>query len=707
LGPALVVVDNAEGVDRLGPLVAQWLDDAPELRLLVTSRVPLGVYGEERFVVPPLDDADARALLAARAVAPIEPDVADELIRVSERLPLAVEIVAAHAGRSSRAGLLHLALPGTALSFASVAATSWGLLTDVDRAGLAALATLDGRFDDQAARIAIGGDQPDAVFERIIDASWLNVELQGATAWYRVLEVLRAFVPDRDPGALDRLVGWVEAETRQVFDDPARWVDAGAPRFAIGAEVHLQLARHAAALPADRRAVVVLGLARSSSDARLRGAVEAAVAAGPDPALRFHLVRWLVTGGWWPIDRLEVPEEPTLRAIALLARAVGATRQNDWGAAAPWLEAAEAALPDVPAGARAALRIRIHTGWVGVLGWRDPDAADARARAVLAETEPTASPEVLADVRELQLFAARLAFRWDDVARIGAELLAAIERFRPRATLVANVHGSLLVAAYQQLRIDDARRHAHLALDALRSSSFGELYLSLLRQCAWQLHHLDAPEALAWLAEAAAIEPATPDGAMFAAMHRSALAAAADGPGAGLGLAEQAVDRARRTEANTASAVDWLAELLLGVGDEDGVLRVTAPPGAAPLHWSVVDLTRAEVLLRRGDDAGAEARAAAVLARRDPPIHLARAHAVAAVCAARRGALAEADLHLARASVRGYGAWWIDLHRAEVAAIRTGEPQRPFDGWVPAARPGARRVLGLPGLVVRGPLPQL
>jgi predicted ATPase/DNA-binding CsgD family transcriptional regulator len=49
----LLVLDNVEQVTEAAPLICELLD-APDLRLLVTSRRSLQVYGEQEFPVPPL-----------------------------------------------------------------------------------------------------------------------------------------------------------------------------------------------------------------------------------------------------------------------------------------------------------------------------------------------------------------------------------------------------------------------------------------------------------------------------------------------------------------------------------------------------------------------------------------------------------------------------------------------------------------------------
>lgn len=54
-GPTFLVLDNAEHLlDRLVTVVDTMLGRCPDLRVLTTSRAPLGVHGETLFEVPPL-----------------------------------------------------------------------------------------------------------------------------------------------------------------------------------------------------------------------------------------------------------------------------------------------------------------------------------------------------------------------------------------------------------------------------------------------------------------------------------------------------------------------------------------------------------------------------------------------------------------------------------------------------------------------------
>jgi predicted ATPase len=108
----LLVADNMEHLIEQAPLLGRLLAGAPGLHLLVTSRVPLGLYGEQQVRVPPLglpgphaDPADSEAVqlfaARARAATPGFDPHGDDLEAVAaicaalDGLPLAIELAAA------------------------------------------------------------------------------------------------------------------------------------------------------------------------------------------------------------------------------------------------------------------------------------------------------------------------------------------------------------------------------------------------------------------------------------------------------------------------------------------------------------------------------------------------------------------------------------------------------------------------------------
>jgi predicted ATPase len=113
----LLVLDNFEQVLGAAPAVTELLAGAPGLKVLVTSRAPLGLYGEHEFPVPPLALPDLKRppplesltqyeavrlfLERAQAVKPdfsitneSAPAVAEICVRL-DGLPLAIELAAA------------------------------------------------------------------------------------------------------------------------------------------------------------------------------------------------------------------------------------------------------------------------------------------------------------------------------------------------------------------------------------------------------------------------------------------------------------------------------------------------------------------------------------------------------------------------------------------------------------------------------------
>jgi predicted ATPase len=60
--PTLLLLDNFEHLVAEAPLVAGLLASSAQLRLLVTSRAPLHIYGEHEYPVPPLELPDLKSV---------------------------------------------------------------------------------------------------------------------------------------------------------------------------------------------------------------------------------------------------------------------------------------------------------------------------------------------------------------------------------------------------------------------------------------------------------------------------------------------------------------------------------------------------------------------------------------------------------------------------------------------------------------------
>jgi predicted ATPase/DNA-binding SARP family transcriptional activator len=227
--PAVVVLDNCEHlVSACAELVQILLAGAAGLRVLATSREPLGVPGERVHPVRPLRaaaadeswermaESEAVRLFADRAVA-IRPGfsvtaanaaLVGEVCRRLDGLPLAIELAAARAAvlplaeladrLDDRFALLESASRAADLRHRSLATTlAWGydLLPTAERALFARLAVFPAGFDLAAVRAVCGGPSDVALpLARLVASSMVHLDDQadGGTR-YRLLESVRAY----------------------------------------------------------------------------------------------------------------------------------------------------------------------------------------------------------------------------------------------------------------------------------------------------------------------------------------------------------------------------------------------------------------------------------------------------------------------------------------------------------------------------------
>lgn len=106
----LLLFDNFEHVVEAAADVAGLLASCPHLDLLVTSREPLHVTGEQEYPVPPLVHEEGVGFFLARARA-VKPDfeaddAVSEICRRLDELPLALELAAARVKALSSAQIL-------------------------------------------------------------------------------------------------------------------------------------------------------------------------------------------------------------------------------------------------------------------------------------------------------------------------------------------------------------------------------------------------------------------------------------------------------------------------------------------------------------------------------------------------------------------------------------------------------------------------
>jgi predicted ATPase/class 3 adenylate cyclase len=227
----LIVLDNCEHVlDAAADLVDAVLESAPEVHVVVTSREPLGLDGEQvrrvQSLGVPDEHADASAarsaaavrLFTERAAAVADGFAVDagnveavvEICRHLDGIPLAIELAAARvramppeeiasrlderfrllAGGSRRSQERHRTLLATV-------AWSHDLLTEDEKVTFRRLTVFHASFDLAAAE-AVAGDGGVDVVEcvlRLVDRSLVVYEPE--TGRYRLLETLRQFGADR------------------------------------------------------------------------------------------------------------------------------------------------------------------------------------------------------------------------------------------------------------------------------------------------------------------------------------------------------------------------------------------------------------------------------------------------------------------------------------------------------------------------------
>jgi predicted ATPase len=166
----LLLLDNFEQLLPAAPAIADVLAEAPELRVLVTSRERLAIAAEHEYQVPTLVPAEAEALFTTRArqlEGQFEPDEhVEEICRRLDGLPLAVELAAARV-KVLRPDQI-LARLGKSLELLAAGARdaperqrtlratiewSYDLLADAEKELFARLAVFAGSFDLEASEV--------------------------------------------------------------------------------------------------------------------------------------------------------------------------------------------------------------------------------------------------------------------------------------------------------------------------------------------------------------------------------------------------------------------------------------------------------------------------------------------------------------------------------------------------------------------------
>ncbi|GAA3133671.1 BTAD domain-containing putative transcriptional regulator [Streptosporangium carneum] len=213
--PLLLVLDNCEHViDDAATLVERLLASCPGLRVLATSREPLGITGENLWPVRPLAPSSAARLFAdrARAVRPgLVMDDADaeavrHICRALDGLPLAIELAAARMRTHEAAELatrlddrFRLLSRGSRTAQArhqtlrAVVAWSWDLLSEAEQTMARRLTVFSGGASVEAAARVCGVPDAEDVLDALVDKSL--VEVGGGR--YRMLDTIHAYCAEQ------------------------------------------------------------------------------------------------------------------------------------------------------------------------------------------------------------------------------------------------------------------------------------------------------------------------------------------------------------------------------------------------------------------------------------------------------------------------------------------------------------------------------
>jgi predicted ATPase/class 3 adenylate cyclase len=254
--PTLLVLDNCEHVlERVASVTTTLLGELPTLRILATSREPLGVRGERVQRVEPLHTSanDARRSAAeelfvvraeaatGRTVSTSEAAVVRRICSSLDGLPLAIELAASRAAGlalvdvaarlDDRFELLRSTRSGDEdrhRTLAAVVRWSYELLSPTDRALFNRLSVFGHAFGVDAAEAVAadvaGGHVLDGLC-RLVDKSLVQLTVSEQGSSYRLLDTLRSFgrarlaESEKLEEAEDRLLDWAMSITERLERD--------------------------------------------------------------------------------------------------------------------------------------------------------------------------------------------------------------------------------------------------------------------------------------------------------------------------------------------------------------------------------------------------------------------------------------------------------------------------------------------------------
>jgi predicted ATPase/DNA-binding CsgD family transcriptional regulator len=255
---ALLVLDNCEHVvESAAEVTAELLSAALALKIVATSREPLGVAGEVTWVVPPLTETDAVDLFIDRArqvrpqftIGDEDADAVHTICRRLDGLPLAIELAAARAraldlryiaaGLKDRLALLPSGPRSAPQRQSTLAASfdwSYDMLPQPERALLRQLSVFAGEFDVDAA-LAVCPAASLELLAALTDRSLIMLEQRSDRAGlrYRILASVREFAAEHldEAGEVDLIrtrhrdhyLAMAESGFSLLGAEKTRWLD--------------------------------------------------------------------------------------------------------------------------------------------------------------------------------------------------------------------------------------------------------------------------------------------------------------------------------------------------------------------------------------------------------------------------------------------------------------------------------------------------
>ena len=446
---SLLVLDNVEHVLPAAPVVGRLLAAAPWLRILATSRSPLGLGGEHLLVVDPLPERDATVLFSERARAADRRFDAEasaaavrEICHRLDGLPLAIELAAARVSLLSPEMLvqrLDLALltggpadhPERQRTLRATIDWSYGLLTPSQRSLHTSLAIFAGGCSLEAIETTVedGGALLDDLGTLVAGSLLYRADVDGELR-FRMLEVVRQYALEvlTAEGRLEeqhaRHAAWVvalaeDAEEALAGPEQAHWLE--------------QLERE---LPNVR---VALDWSLASGGAAQ--ALRIASALGRFWRAHGHMSEardWLAAG--LKSGDVDAP----LRARALWAAARQANAQGDGAAAVPMLEEALTLFRETGSTRDVVFTLSELGAVMRAAG--ELERADGFAAEALAEARAAADDRALASALNERMAGASARGDYEGARTHGAEMLA-IRRRLGDPMLLANAANNVGSAA--------------------------------------------------------------------------------------------------------------------------------------------------------------------------------------------------------------------------------------------------------------------